>query len=170
MLQRLSLAERQRYDRFASARRKREFLAARWLRERLRKRAGLPEHRASSLSHSGGWVACVLAESGAPGVDIEPMVARDFAKLGEWAFPAGSAEAWSADEDDLRAAFYGRWTRYEARWKARGRSARAAMTWFVDGVALSLYLPSAGVVEGPLRWRKARFVAKSARRVTRSSS
>jgi hypothetical protein len=170
MLGGLSFAERQRHGRFATARRKREFLAARWLLARLRRRAGLLRPGRASLSHSGGWVACALVQSGLPGIDIEPMVARDFAKLGEWAFPTGSDEAWSPNEEDLRAAFYGRWTRYEARWKAPGKG-RTALTWFIDGVALSAYLPTATAVHGPLRWRKSgRFVAKPGPPATRSSS
>jgi len=97
---------------------------------RARGRAG------ASLSHARGWVAAVVVSSGRPGIDIEPMIERDFNKLGEWAFGSGGS----------REEFYGRWTRYEARIKAFGageaRSSHAERTWLIDGrVALSVCLP-----------------------------
>src|SRR5205823_5330556 len=78
--------------------RRREFLAGRWLVEASRsawKRTG----GGTSISHSGGWVACALLERGSPGVDIEPMVERDFARLGAWAFPPAAREPWAHARD-----------------------------------------------------------------------
>jgi hypothetical protein len=146
----LSRAERRRYARFASRRRAREFIAARWLLGASR-RAWRARRGAASISHSGGWVACVLCERGLPGVDIEPMVKRDFAALGAWAFPDDWKEA-----DNTPRAFYGRWTRYEARLKSAGAVAYRERTWFIDGVALSVRLPWLALlhVGAPRRWRK----------------
>jgi len=153
----LAASDRQRCARFASARRRREFLAGRWLlaasRSAWQRRGG-----GASLSHSGGWVACALLERGVPGVDIEPMVARDFLKLGAWAFPADAREPW-ADAVDLRKAFYGRWTRYEARLKGAKNPSYIERTWYVDGVALSARLPQSIAIAGgaPQRWRRGGF-------------
>jgi hypothetical protein len=146
----LSRAERQRYARFASRRRAREFLAGRWLVAASR-RAWRARGGAASISHSGGWVACVLSERGLPGVDIEPMVKRDFAALGAWAFPDDWKEA-----DDAPRAFYGRWTRYEARLKSAPAAGYRERTWFIDGVALSARLPwlASLHVGAPRRWRR----------------
>ena len=147
---RLGSAERHRYARFASARRAREFLAGRWLVAASR-RAWCGERRsAASISHSGGWVACALVERAVPGVDIEPMVKRDFATLGAWAFPADWREAGDAH------AFYGRWTRYEAALKAARNDAYRQRTWFIDGVAISASLPGGAALAGgaPRRWRR----------------
>jgi len=146
----LSSAERRRYARFASRRRAREFLAARWLVATSRR--DWRGRGACSISHSGGWVACALCERGVPGVDIEPLVKRDFAALGGWAFP----EDWN-EADDAPRAFYGRWTRYEARLKSAPAATYRERTWFVDGVALSVRLPwlASLHVGAPRRWRRA---------------
>ncbi len=152
---RLGANDRARYARFATPRRRREFLAGRWLLAACHASwpGGNPVGR--SIAHSGGWVACALLERGMPGVDIEPMVARDFLKLGAWAFPAGAREPWAAAVD-LRKAFYGRWTRYEARLKGAKNSAYGERTWYLDGVALSARLPCKVFLEGggPQRWRR----------------
>jgi hypothetical protein len=98
-------------------------------------------------------VACVLSARGVPGVDIEPMVKRDFATLGAWAFP----DDWDATDDGPRA-FYGRWTRYEARLKSAPATTYCERTWFLDGVALSVRLPwlACLYVGAPRRWRRPR--------------
>jgi len=152
----LSAAERARYARFATSRRRREFLAGRWLVGVSRERWAHQGRIGTSVSHSGGWVACALLESGVPGVDIEPMVKRDFFKLGAWAFPASDREPWPRAPRNPRRAFYGRWTRYEARLKAAKNSAAGERTWYVDGVALSARLPRKVVLESgtPQRWRR----------------
>ena len=150
----LSTADRTRYARFATPRRRREFLAGRWLlaasRNAWKGRGG------ASISHSGGWVACALLERGVPGVDIEPMLARDFLKLGTWAFPPHDREPWPRGPRDARRAFYGRWTRYEARLKSAKNAAYGERTWFIDGVALSARLPRKVFLKGgaPQRWRR----------------
>jgi phosphopantetheinyl transferase len=143
---RLGRRDRQRFARFRSDKRRREFLAARCLLQRLGK--GLPFDSApeggvimtgrfgASLSHARGWVACVVVSSGQPGIDIEPMLERDFDKLGEWAFGSGGS----------REEFYERWTRYEARIKAFGdseaRASHAERTWLLSNrVALSVCVP-----------------------------
>ena len=84
---RLGRRDRQRYARFRSDKRRREFLAGRCLLQRLGK--GLPFDSApeggvkmsgrfgASLSHARGWIAGVVVSSGQPGIDIEPMIERD---------------------------------------------------------------------------------------------
>lgn len=143
---RLGQRDRRRYARFRSDKRRREFLAGRCLLQRLG--MGLPFDSAAnggvkmsgrfgaSLSHARGWIAGVVVSSGRPGIDIEPMVERDFDKLGEWAFGSGGS----------REEFYERWTRYEARIKAFGggkaRASHAERTWLLaDRVALSVCVP-----------------------------
>jgi len=150
---RLSAADRARCARFVTARRRREFLAGRWLVEA--SRSAWKRNGVSSISHAGGWVACALLERGTPGVDIEPMVERDFLKLGAWAFPARDREPWPRAPRDARRAFYGRWTRYEAHLKGSKNSAYGERTWYLDGVALSARLPKKIVIAGggPQRWR-----------------
>ena len=152
---RLSGIERRRYARFASARRAREFLAGRWLVGASRRANPGLRNGIASISHSGGWVACALVERGTPGVDIEPMLKRDFAALGAWAFPADADEPWRREAPDFRRAFYVRWTRYEARVKS-ARVAYSARTWLVDGVALSACLPWLAVrqVGAPRRFQR----------------
>ena len=83
--------------------------------------------------------------------DIEPMLKRDFATLGAWAFP----DDWT-EIDDAPRAFYGRWTRYEARLKSAATASYRERTWFIDGVALSVRLPwlAALHVGAPRRWRR----------------
>lgn len=149
-LRRLGRLDRRRYARFRSDKRRREFLAGRCLLQRLGK--GLPFDSSpeggvkmsgrfgASLSHARGWVACVVVSSGRPGIDIEPMVERDFKKLGEWAFGAAAS----------REEFYERWTRYEARIKAFGdgaaRASHAERTWLLaDRVALSVCAPGRSI-------------------------
>jgi phosphopantetheinyl transferase len=153
---RLGQRDRQRYARFRSDKRRREFLAGRCLLQRLGK--GLPFDSApgggvkmsgrfgASLSHARGWIAGVVVSSGQPGIDIEPMIDRDFDKLGEWAFGSGGT----------REEFYERWTRYEARIKAFGageaRASHAERTWLLpDRVALSVCLPGRSI---SFRFRK----------------
>lgn len=154
---RLGRLDRRRYARFRSDKRRREFLAGRCLLRRLGK--GLPFDSApeggvkmsgrfgASLSHARGWVACVVVGSGRPGIDIEPMIERDFAKLGEWAFGSANARAHSLTS---REEFYERWTRYEARIKAFGdgeaRASHAERTWLLaDRVALSVCVPGRSI-------------------------
>jgi 4'-phosphopantetheinyl transferase len=148
---RLGPRDRRRYAGFRSEKRRREFLAGRALLQQfLSKFDSAPDggiraqgRAGASLSHARGWVACVVVRSGRPGIDIEPMIARDFQKLGEWAF--GSADA-RAPSLMSREEFYERWTRYEARIKAFGdgaaRASHAERTWLLAGrVALSVCVP-----------------------------
>ena len=154
--------DRRRYARFASEKRRREFLAGRALLQQMGLRvdsspAGgvrVQGRAGASVSHARGWVACVVVRSGQPGIDIEPMIERDFDALGKWAFGAGG----SKEE------FYRRWTRYEARIKAFGdgaaRRSHAERTWFLEGqVALSVCVP-----------RSSRFSFSPARRSLRASA
>ena len=163
---RLGQRDRQRLARFRSDKRRREFLAGRCLLQRLGK--GLPFDSSpqggvamagrfgASLSHARGWVACVVVSSGRPGIDIEPMIERDFQKLGDWAFGSADARAHSLMS---REAFYERWTRYEARIKAFGdgeaRASHAERTWLLaERVALSVCVPGR-----PLSFRFRRIAA-----------
>ena len=136
--------DRRRYAGFRSEKRKREFLAGRALLQEMGVRfdsssAGdirVQGRGGASVSHARGWVACVVVSTGRPGIDIEPMIERDFAKLGEWQFGRSCAKK----------EFYELWTRYEARVKAFGdgaaRRSHAERTWFLDGrVALSACVP-----------------------------
>ena len=137
--------DRRRFARFRSRKRRREFLAGRALLQSMGLRFdSSPEggvraegRCGASVSHARGWVACVVVSSGRPGIDIEPMIARDFDKLGEWAFGAGGS----------RREFYQRWTRYEARIKAYGdgepRALHVERTWFIaDHAAVSVCVPA----------------------------
>ena len=152
---RLGPLDRRRFARFRSEKRRREFLAGRALLQHLgltfdsapdggihaKGRAG------ASVSHARGWVAAIVVSSGRPGIDIEPMVDRDFDKLGEWAFGSGGP----------REAFYGRWTRYEARIKAFGdgdaRPSHIERTYFLPGgVALSVCVPASFASASVLKW------------------
>lgn len=137
---RLGPRDRRRYAGFRSEKRRREFLAGRALLQQLGSTADsgpdgiVPK---ASVSHARGWVACVVVSSGRPGIDIEPMIDRDFDKLGEWAFGSGGT----------RNEFYERWTRHEARIKAFGdgeaRRSHIERTWFLgDAAALSVCLPA----------------------------
>ena len=145
---RLSPAERRHCARIATPRRRREFLAGRWL-VAAAKRKGRWQR---SIAHSGGWVACILVQGPRPGIDIEPMAEREFAKLGAWAFPDAAGQPWS------REAFYARWTRYEARLKAPPTASLVDVTWFADGIALSVCLPWRAALQAgaPRRWRRRR--------------
>lgn len=144
--------DRRRFARFRSAKRRREFLAGRALLRFLGVAVdSSPEggikargRLGASISHARGWVACVVVGSGRPGIDIEPMIERDFDKLGEWAFGAGGAHAHSSTS---RREFYQRWTRYEARIKAYGngepRASHVERTYFIaDRAAVSVCVPA----------------------------
>lgn len=142
---RLGPRDRRRYARMRSEKRRREFLAGRALLQRLGVKCdSAPDggiraqgRAGASVSHARGWVACVVVSRGRPGIDIEPMIERDFAKLGEWKFGRGGS----------REEFYERWTRYEARIKAFGggeaRASHVERTYFLSGrVALSVCVPA----------------------------
>jgi len=149
---RLGPVDRKRFARFRSAKRRREFLAGRALLQKtglrfdsspeggLRAQGRTGGRAGASVSHARGWVACVLVASGRPGIDIEPMVERDFDALGKWAFGEDAHAPASREE------FYTRWTRYEARIKAFGdgrpRGSHTERTWLIEGrVALSVCVP-----------------------------
>ena len=173
---RLGRRDRPRYAAFGSGKRRREFLAARCLlgesvrawrpgARRLRFDAspaggiGVKGRFGASVSHAGGWVACVLVERGTPGIDIEPMVQRDFAALDKWvADDAGDASPLTPGSD-ARKAFYRRWTRYEARLKAsagaKTRPSYVEITYYLaHGVALSVCLPPGTAARAPRLWRR----------------
>jgi 4'-phosphopantetheinyl transferase len=167
---RLGPRDRRRHAAFGSGKRRREFLAGRWLLEQSA-RAWRPDSRlrfdsspaggisvnrrvGASVSHARGWVACALVESGRPGIDIEPMVERDFAALDKWVADDEGDAAQSVDRADARKAFYRRWTRYEARLKALGGAKRHAshveITYYLkDDIALSVCLPSKAATQVP---------------------
>lgn len=147
--------DRRRYAGFRSEKRRREFLAGRALLQRLGVKFDSAPHggiraqgrAGASVAHARGWVACVVVSAGRPGIDIEPMIERDFARLGEWKFGrAGSREE-----------FYERWTRHEARLKAFGdaepRASHVERTYFLPGgVALSVCVPASFASASALKW------------------
>lgn len=140
VLDNLGSHDRQRYTTFRSAKRRQEFLLGRWLLHlATRKWLGndfeikidsspsgvptvmVPEGYPSitaSLSHAGGWFACALTSSGALGIDIEPIVKRDFEAMDDLAFSeAGYTPIARLPADIQPREFYKRWTRHEARYK-----------------------------------------------------
>jgi len=146
--------DRRRFSRMRSAKRRREFLAGRALLAlhgvevdsekdgslKAKNRVG------ASVSHARGWVACVVVPEGRAGIDIEPMVERDFAKLSRYQFGAVLA----------RRDFYEQWTRRESRIKAFGDgerrdSHRESFYLTTGGIAVSVCVPRAIRVPRSLR-------------------
>ena len=71
-----------------------------------------------SLSHSGGWVACAVADAAAVGIDIEVHnLRRNFTGIAAAAF--GPEEQWRIAGEGP-SAFYRIWTLKEAMAKASG--------------------------------------------------
>src|SRR5262245_42142179 len=82
---------------------------------------------AVAISHSGGWVACAVANRGQVGIDIEAYrPGRDIVGIAGLAFGDGERRA---VEREGAAAFYRIWTSRDALAKARGRGLAEA----VDG-------------------------------------
>ncbi len=168
---RLGPRDCRRYAAFSTQKRRRQFLAGRWLLQESARawrpasamlkfdsspRRGVEVSGAAgaSVSHAGDWVACVLVQRGTPGIDIEPMVERDFAVLDKWVADEEGDAAQLVAAADARKTFYRRWTRYEARLKALGGAKRRAshveLTYYLeDGVALSVCLPSDATAQAP---------------------
>ena len=81
-----------------------------------------------AISHSGGWVACVVARCGQIGIDIEIYrPGRNIMGIAGLAF--GNAERQDVEREG-EAAFYRIWTSREALAKARGRGLAEA----ADGI------------------------------------
>lgn len=75
-----------------------------------------------SLSHSAGWIACVVSRYTAVGIDVEIVnPARDIAALSHAAFTPGEC-AWLGQQphDRQMSAFYHLWSLKEALYKMRG--------------------------------------------------
>lgn len=129
-----------RFATFGSEKRQREFLLGRWLLNRAAiawlgeatevtfdsTPSGALHVRvpndcppiAASLSHAGGWFACALTFNGALGIDIEPIIERDFEVMDEMAFSDVGYPPLSQFPVDVRPQeFYKRWTRHEAHFK-----------------------------------------------------
>lgn len=162
---RLGRLDRRRFARFRTDKRRREFLAGRALLQRIGR--GLPAEAApgggvrlrgryhASVTHARGWVACIVASEGRVGIDLEPMLERDYAKLAEWIEADGGGRL--APGGDQRKAFYRHWTRYEARIKAFGdarpRATHVERTYyFADRVALSVCVPASFASASALKW------------------
>jgi 4'-phosphopantetheinyl transferase len=137
----LSLPEQARLSGMTSPRRRRQFIAGRWLaRQCLAAHAGghwqdyalsspddaapeilAPPPGASpiglhfSLSHSGDWVACAVSAR-AVGVDVECNDRpRDFQALNNWVHEAGALQGWAAKTPQQQQDwFYAQWTLKEA--------------------------------------------------------
>jgi phosphopantetheinyl transferase len=72
----------------------------------------------ASLSHAGGWFACALTFNGTLGIDIEPIIKRDFEAMDDLAFSGtGYPPLGRLPVDIQPREFYKRWTRHEARFK-----------------------------------------------------
>lgn len=138
----LGTHDRRKFATLGSKKRRREFLIGRWL---LRHAAiawlgdesevtfdstptgslqvVTPESYppiAASLSHAGGWFACALTFNGALGIDIEPIIKRDFEAMDKLAFAESGHPPLSQIPADVRPQeFYRRWTRHEAYFKIK---------------------------------------------------
>lgn len=174
--ERLGPHDSERFIRFGSHNRQREFLCGRWLLHQAvtawlgktstytldSRPSGAPflilpdtaTHIAVSLSHKDDWYACALTQRSSIGIDIELMVERDFSALDEMAF-------YHEPHPPLRTLpvaqrcgeFYRRWTRSEARFKAGFDTAIAAqqIAWHTFIVHGELMLTLC--TEGPARTR-----------------
>jgi phosphopantetheinyl transferase len=140
LFDKLGTHDRQRYVTFRSAKRQQEFLLGRWLLRlatttwlgndfgitidstplgvpTVRVPEGYPPITAS-LSHAGGWFACALTFNGTLGIDIEPIIKRDFEAMDGLAFSEAGYTPIALLPADIRPMeFYKRWTRHEARFK-----------------------------------------------------
>ncbi len=198
----LTADEATRLQAMASASRQRSFLAGHWLARRTAAdwlgvdatRVALHRHddgrpallvdgHASvlslSLSHSGDWLACVVATVPV-GIDVElPQRERDFEALARFTFSPGEVERLRGlPESERAAAFHVLWTLKEARGKRLGegllpgRSRRVttlasdardadATTWaFGDGAlavaveaGTDLAVDGGDTLGGPAYWR-----------------
>jgi 4'-phosphopantetheinyl transferase EntD len=106
---RLQPRDRCRFEVSRTEKRREELLAGRWLLHSFSRHLGLPSalfdtaetgaglvarscmsgapRLSASITHAGGWVACALACGAPVGIDLEPLVERDFAALAAAAFP-----------------------------------------------------------------------------------
>jgi len=166
-----------RYATFLSKKRRREFLLGRWMLRRAASAwlggatevtfdstpSGAPygiapngyPPIAASLSHAGGWFACALTFDGALGIDIEPIIKRDFEAMDDLAFSEAGYPPLSQLPVDVRPQeFYKRWTRHEAHFKIKQAihlpSPVIAHTCIIhDRVMLSLCIADAGSNPNP---------------------
>ncbi|RZU03018.1 4'-phosphopantetheinyl transferase family protein [Rivibacter subsaxonicus] len=177
----LSTAEQARAAGLASLPRRRQYLAARQLLRRLLREVGetregdaLPlsaEGRPLlldrpalqlSISHSGPWVACALADRPV-GVDIErERPGRDLvglgAAIGAAAEPQAFYTAWTLKEAVLKRSGQEIGLERLARWRPEPASpaAASAASWCIDAAdgeqALFVALVCEGVVEADIEW------------------
>lgn len=164
----LPSADQQRVHAIGSPRRRREFIAARYLLMALLERSGVggfslqtrPSGQpylstsrggfiACSISHSGQWIVVGLNGNGAIGVDVEQLRARRFDQLVE--------SYWSTEDQALYAElaeaqrgrhFYRHWCRREALAKLSGRGLSLA-DLAVSETALA---KAQGLVPSNLKW------------------
>jgi hypothetical protein len=165
---RLQPRDRSRLEVARTEKRREELLAGRWLLQSFSRHLGLasvlfdtaetgaglvasscpsgaPQFTAS-ITHAGGWVACALAGGSPVGIDLEPLVERDFAALSAAAFPAQSAVRDSPAPADPQTDFYRRWTSHEARLK-HGEPCGPCASWSWPGQwVLSLCAAPAGAM------------------------
>lgn len=156
----LSPAERDQYAALGRNRRRRQYLASRWLIRRhlaaeldadpraldIVHRPGRPPSctatpRRLGLSHSGPACLSLLGETGPTGCDIEAIRERRFApqRLAELYFdPAESRALHATPPGDRLADFYRLWTLKEACLKARGLGLAAGLAQ--PAFAVSPYL------------------------------
>jgi 4'-phosphopantetheinyl transferase len=177
----LSTAEQARATGLASELRRRQYQASRQLLRRLLRAVGekrdgdaLPlstEGRPRvldrpalylSISHSGAWVACALADRPV-GIDIErERPGRDLAGLGALIGAAGEPQAfytaWTLKEAVLKRAGQGLDYEQLALWRPEPALPRAAgvASWCIDAAdgepALFVALACEGVAEAGIEW------------------
>lgn len=148
--------DRARLQRIASAKRRRELLAGRWLLQALSAHLGLSPvvfdgadgaagvvvrtsaqsdlRLSASVTHAGQWVACALGCENGVGIDLEILVERDFLALTEASFADAADAIGALAPEERKVAFYQRWTRHEAAIKrGAGAGAGREASWLLPG-------------------------------------
>lgn len=97
---------------------------------------GAPSPLSISLSHSGEWLACAIADVPV-GIDVElPRRVRDLHALARFVFAQEEAERLQAmDEARRSAAFHVLWTLHEARGKRTGSGLQPEQSRRITAVA-----------------------------------
>jgi 4'-phosphopantetheinyl transferase len=171
---RLQPRDRSRLEVSRTEKRREELLAGRWLLHAFSRHLGLPSvlfdtaesgaglvarscmggapRLSASITHAGGWVACALACEAPVGIDLEPLVERDFAALAAAAFPVADSVNDSLAPADRQTDFYRRWTSREACLK-HGEPCGPCTSWSWQGQwVLSLCAAAAATMPNAEMW------------------